>query len=186
MSPLAACGLAGARFPQHPAPQCPHHPHCLQGLPPHFLRWGPLRDQGSPHSSHQWDRSTPQWLSWPSASPVGTAAKGFTAARGFGRGFMLLRLAGCSLGASWLAPGSSHRSASLPRDSVCLAAPFLRGGNAAAASAAHRAGKDGDFARALLRNAAAFWQALSSFPAQGYVALGQGDVQELGPDGFCR
>lgn len=46
--------------------------------------------------------------------------------------------------------------------------------------------KDGDYARALLRNAAAFWQALASFPALGHVALGQGDAQELGPDGFCR
>lgn len=55
-----------------------------------------------------------------------------------------------------------------------------------AASAAHRAGKDGDFATALLRNAAAFWQALATFPALSCVVLGQGDDWELGPDSFCR
>lgn len=33
-SPLAACGLAGARFPQRPAPQGPQH---LQGPPTHFF-----------------------------------------------------------------------------------------------------------------------------------------------------
>lgn len=55
-----------------------------------------------------------------------------------------------------------------------------------AASAAHRAGKDGDFARALLRNAATFWQALASFPALGCVVVGQGDTQELESDGFSR
>lgn len=45
-----------------------------------------------------------------------------------------------------------------------------------AASGAHREGKDGNAARALLRNAAACWQALASFPALGCVAMGQGDA----------
>lgn len=56
-------------------------------------------------------------------------------------------------------------------------APFLLAGDTVAASAALHVGKDGNVARALLRNAAAAdWQALASFPAPGWVPLGQGDA----------
>lgn len=77
-----------------------------------------------------------------------------------------------TLAGSWQ-PGCS---ASLPRDSICLMAPFLLGGDTVAASGAHREEKDGNAARALLRNAAACWQALASFPALGYVGMGQEDA----------
>lgn len=57
--------------------------------------------------------------------PIGTSTKGFSAAQGSSSRSRLLRLAGCSSGASQPTPGSLRCSTSLPRDSVCLAAPFL-------------------------------------------------------------